>query len=227
MNAVQLARAIDQTSLDPALPLEKFRTFCEEAARYGFASVAILPLHVETAVAMLKGTDVMVGAAIAFPLGAVPASLKAVETADAIRRGAHEVDYVMNVPALKSGEYRLLVDEARQVVAAADRRTVKVIIEMWGLTGDEIRAACEIGCEGGVDFVKSSTGYKGHPRMRPSTLDDARLLLRYTAGRAKVKMAGGITATQTAVDMLEMGVSRLGTSAGVAIVDGLREIQQG
>jgi len=221
MDKFDLAQTIDQTDLNPTKTLGAARAFFEQAAAYHFASVAILPLYVDLAAAVLKGTQTKVDAAIAYPLSAVPGSMKAAETADAVQRGADEIDYVMNVGALKSGEYGLLVEEARQVVAAADGRVVKVIIELWGLAENEARAACEIACEAGVHFVKSSTGYKGHKDMRASTVDDAHLLLRLVGDRARVKIAGGITDTAFALELLKLGVARLGTSSGVAIVDGL------
>jgi deoxyribose-phosphate aldolase len=223
MTGLELCQAIDQTNLDPMATIEAYQAFCEEAARYRFASVSILPLYVETAAAVLKGTDTKVDAAISYPLSAVPGSLKAAEAADAVRRGADEIDYLMDVGALKTGEYGLLVDEARQVVAAADGRVVKAIIEMWGLSEVEVRAACEIACEAGVTFVKSSTGYKGHKALRLSTLGDARLLLRLVGDRAKVKIAGGIRDTDFALDLLDLGVARVGTSSGVAIVEGFKQ----
>ena len=223
MTEFELAQTIDQTNLNPTMTFEASQAFFKEAAEYRFASVSILPMYVEAAAAVLKGTDTKVDAAISYPLSAVPGSLKAAEAADAVRRGADEIDYVMNVGALKTGEYDLLVDEARQVVAAADGRLVKVIIEMWGLRETEVRAACEIACEAGVHFVKNSTGYKGHKAMRPSILDDAKLLLRLVGNRAKVKIAGGIRDTGFALELLDLGVARLGTSSGVAIMEGFEQ----
>jgi deoxyribose-phosphate aldolase len=215
---IELSRAIDQTNLNPLATLDACRAFCEEAAQHDFASVAILPMYVETATDVLKGTNTRVCAAISYPLSALPGALKADEAADAVCRGADEIDYVMNVGALRSGDYDLLVDEAQQVISAADGRVVKAIIEMWALSEDEVRAACEIGCEAGVTYIKSSTGYKGHKGMRASTKDDARLLLDLVGDRAKVKIAGGVKDAIFAMELLKMGVSRLGTSSGVAIL---------
>ncbi len=223
MNKFELAQTIDQTNLDPMTTLDAFRLFCEEAVRHHFATVAVLPVYVETAATVLKGTDTKVCAAISYPLGAVPGSLKAAEAADAIRHGADEIDYVINVGALKTGEYDLLVDEARQVIAAANGRVVKTIIEMWCLTEAEVYAACEIACEAGVDFVKSSTGYKGYKGMRASILDDAKLLLRLVGNRARVKIAGGVRDADFALELLNLGVARLGTSSGVPI---MRQFEQ-
>jgi deoxyribose-phosphate aldolase len=220
---LELAQAIDQTNLDPTTTLEDARAFFEQAAQYRFAAVAILPMYVDLAASVLRGTDTRVDVAVSYPLSAVPGALKAAETADAVGRGADEIDYVMNVGLLKTGGYRELVDEAREVVAAADGRVVKAIIEMWGLTEAETHAACEICCEAAVDFVKSSSGFKGYKALRPSTLEDARLLLGLVGDRAQVKMAGGIRDTDFALQLLDLGIARLGTSSGVAIVEGLRE----
>jgi len=219
----ELAQAIDQTNLDPTTPVDVARAFFEQAAAYRFGSVAILPMYADLASAVLKGTDTKVDVAISYPLSAVPASLKAEEAADAVSHGANEIDYVMNVGLLKSGAYSDLVDEAKQVVDAAEGRVVKAIIEMWGLTHNEVRAACEICCQVQVNFVKSSTGYKGHKALAPSTLEQARLLVQLAGGRCRVKMAGGIRELGLTLELLSMGVARIGTSSGVAIVEAYRK----
>jgi deoxyribose-phosphate aldolase len=223
MTEFKLTQTLDQTNLNPMMTFAIARDFFEQAAVYRFGSVAILPMHVELAAEVLKGTDTKVDVAISYPLSAVPAALKAAETADAVKRGADEIDYVMDVGALRSGAYNALVDEAQQVIAAADGRVVKAIIEMWGLAENQVRAAVEACCEAGVHFVKSSTGYKGHAALCASTADDARLLVMLAGGRCRVKMAGGIRDLDFALELLDLGVDRIGTSSGVPIVNAFRE----
>ncbi|MBN1314250.1 MAG: deoxyribose-phosphate aldolase [Anaerolineales bacterium] len=219
MSKLEFAQTIDQTNLDPTMTQKAAQSFFEKAAECRFASVAILPVFVDLAAEVLRGTETKVDAAISYPLSAVPFSLKAAETADAVRRGADEIDYVMDVGALKSGDYSALVQEAKAIIKASDGRLVKAIIEMWGLTNDEVFAACEICCDAGVHFVKSSTGYKGHYALRTSTVDDAKLLLKCVGDRAKVKIAGGIREIGFATELLDLGVARLGTSSGVKLLN--------
>ncbi len=220
----ELAQSIDQTNLNPLLSYPKCVHFLEESEQYNFASVAILPIYTKLAANLLKGSQTRVCVAISYPLGGVPGLLKARETAYAIKSGAQEIDYVMNITALKAGEYDLLLDESREIISAAEGRTVKVIIEMWNLSQDEIKVACKIACDANVSFVKSSTAFKGYKAMRSGTIEDAKTLLAAVNGRVKVKIAGGINNAKLAVDLLSLGVARIGTSSGVEIIKGYRKM---
>lgn len=220
----QLAQSIDQTNLNPLFSYKECTHFLEESRRLSFASVAILPGFTRLASDILDGSHTKVVTGISYPLGTVPASLKAKEVAYAIQDGADEIDYVINIAAVKNRDFQKIVDEARMIVSAAEGKPVKAIIEIWNLTEDEIRDTCEAILEAGVTFVKSSTAYKGYRNLRGSKIEDALLLKEIVKGRAKIKIAGGISDIQLALDLLSLGVDRIGTSSGVKILAGFREL---
>ena len=184
-----------------------------DAAKYGFAAVAIHPTNVPLAAEILGDTPVKVCAAIAFPLGAYPPDLKAFETRDAINKGADEVDMVMNVGALKSGDYAAVREEMQGFVEAAEGKTTKVILETCLLNDEEKVKACEFARAAGADFVKTSTGFQSG-----ATVEDVRLMRETVGENMGVKAAGGIRSIDDALAMIEAGANRLGTSSGVQIV---------
>jgi len=222
----QLAQSIDQTNLNPLLSYEEFRKFIQESRKLDFASVAILPMYTKIAKEILQGSNTKVDVAISYPFGSVPAWLKAKEIEFAIRDGADEIDYVVNIAAVKSLDYKTLLEEARMIVSASEGKTVKAIIEMWNLTKDEIRFTCETILESNVAFIKSSTAYKGYTNMRASTVEDALLLKKIVGDRTKIKIAGGIKDINLTLELLSLGVNRIGTSSGVQILSQFQEIHQ-
>ncbi|MHA1505594.1 MAG: deoxyribose-phosphate aldolase [Candidatus Asgardarchaeia archaeon] len=217
----ELAKKLDQTLLEPYTSEKEMEAFCEEAKKYGFASVAILPVHVPIAARVLEGSDVKVTAAIAFPLGSLPTELKVSEVEWCIENGADEVDMVMNIGALKSGKYDVVKKDIEEVVKAAKGKIVKVILEVPLLTRDEVIKACEIVKETGAHYVKTSTGFKGFKGWRPTTVEDVKLLKECVGDKLKVKAAGGIRTAEQAIAIIEAGAERIGTSSGVRIVEGL------
>lgn len=215
---MDLNRLIDHTLLKPEATYQEIEKLCREAEEYNFAAVCVNPVHVRLAAKLLRAcekTGVKVCTVIGFPLGAGVPLTKAVEVREAIANGATEVDMVINIGALKSGDYELVFRDIKAVVdAAAGQALTKVIIEACLLTDEEKIKACLLAKEAGAGFVKTSTGFsKGG-----ATVEDV-ALLRKVAGQAMgVKAAGGIRDRRTAEAMVKAGANRLGTSAGVAIM---------
>ncbi len=209
------ASLIDHTLLKPEASLNDIKKLCREAAEFGFASVCVNPAYVKDAVEFLKGTDVPVCTVIGFPLGATLPDVKAYEARRAIFNGAREVDMVINIGALKSGDDCLVEDDIRAVVEAAhqDHILCKVIIETALLTDEEKVRACIAAKNAGADFVKTSTGFaKGG-----ATANDV-ALMRHTVGSALgVKASGGVKGIDDARAMFEAGATRIGASVGVKI----------
>jgi deoxyribose-phosphate aldolase len=220
----QLAQSIDQTNLNPLLSCDEFILFLEKSRELKFASVAILPIYTKLAKEVLEGSQTKVTIAISYPLGGVPANLKAKEVEYAIKDGADEIDYVVNMAAIKTGEYKKVLDEVRMIISAAESKPVKAIIEMWNLNEDEIRKTCETILEANVSFIKSSTAFKGYKKMRAGTIEDALLLKKIVHNRAKIKIAGGINNIQLTLELLALGVNRIGTSSGVQILTSYRDL---
>lgn len=218
----ELAKKIDQTLLEPYTTKKEIEAFCNEAKKYGFASVAILPVHVPTAAGVLEGSDVKVDAAIGFPLGSLPTELKVSEAEWCVENGAYELDMVMNICALKSGKFDVVKKDIEEVVRVAKGRIVKVILEVPLLTENEIVMACNIAKEAGAQFVKTSTGFKGFKGWRPTTIEDVKLLRRLVGTNMKIKAAGGIRTAEQAIALIEAGADRIGTSSGVKIVESLQ-----
>lgn len=209
-----IASYIDHTLLKPEATREQIVKLCAEAREYEFASVCVNPANVKTAFAELVGTPVKVCTVIGFPLGASSSFVKAVETRDAVASGADEIDMVINIGALKAKDYDLVLRDIKAVVEAAGGNLVKVIIETCLLTDEEKVKACELSKEAGADFVKTSTGFsKGG-----ATVEDIALMRKTVGTEMGVKASGGIRDYETAKAMIEAGASRIGASAGIAIV---------
>jgi deoxyribose-phosphate aldolase len=209
------AGLIDHTLLKPEATDEDIKRLCEEAARYRFASVCVNPTWVRAAACNLAGTGVPVCTVIGFPLGATLSDVKAYEARRAIFDGAREVDMVINVGALKSGDDCLVEHDIRSVVEAAHEynATCKVIIETALLTDDEKVRACLAAKNAGADFVKTSTGFsKGG-----ATVADIALMRRTVGSELGVKASGGVKGLDDARKLVEAGATRIGASVGVKI----------
>ncbi|MCM3089121.1 deoxyribose-phosphate aldolase [Bhargavaea ginsengi] len=213
-----VASMIDHTLLKPEVTKEQIAELCAEAKEYSFASVCVNPYWVETAAGELSGTDVKVCTVIGFPLGASTKETKAFETKDAIEKGAQEIDMVLNIGALKSGDEETVEADIRAVVeAAAGKAIVKVIIEACLLTNDEKIIACRLSKNAGADFVKTSTGFS----TGGATVEDV-ALMRLTVGEDMgVKASGGVRSLEDLQNMAEAGATRIGASSGVKIMQGL------
>ncbi len=212
---IEIAKHIDSTLLKPEATEAEIAKLCKDAREHGFASVCVNPYWVETVSKALAESDVATCSVIGFPLGSTGWEVKVVEAAYALQRGARELDMVMNIGALKSGQLELVERDIAAVVSVADGRAlVKVILECCLLSEAEKVEAARIAVAAGADFVKTSTGFAAGG----ATLEDVRLLKETVAARARVKASGGIRDLWTALGMIEAGADRIGTSAGVAIV---------
>jgi deoxyribose-phosphate aldolase len=216
----QLAKLIDYTLLKPDATKDDIKRLCEEAKKYGFWSVCVNPIYVSVATDILGETDVKVCSVVGFPLGANTPEVKALEAEKSINHGASEIDMVMNVGALKSRDYELVKRDIREVVerAKAQKDTVvKVIIETGLLTEDEKVLACRLVKESGADFVKTSTGFNAPG----ANVHDVKLMRRAVGSDFGVKASGGIRTYRDAKMLVEAGANRIGTSSGIAIIEGV------
>ena len=210
------AGIIDHTLLKPDATRHQITRLCEEALEFGFCSVCVHPGYVALVHSILRGSLVKVCTVIGFPSGATVTTAKCFEAAESLRLGATELDMVINVGALKSGEHEAVETEIRSLaqLAHGSGGLLKVIIESALLTMEEKIRACEISVAAGADFVKTSTGFAGGG----ATVDDVALMRRVVRDRARIKASGGI---RTAADLRRMvvaGADRIGCSASVAIV---------
>ncbi len=206
-------KLFDHTILKADATKEAVKKVCREAAEYGFMSVCVNGFYTSFVREQLKGSGVKVCTVVGFPLGQMSTRAKAAEARIAVEDGADEIDMVINVGALKDGDYETVREDIRQVKEACKDALLKVIIETCLLTQDEKRKACELAKEAGADFVKTSTGFSAGG----ATQEDVSLMRSIVGDSMGVKASGGIPDRQTAEKMLKAGASRLGTSATTAI----------
>ncbi len=213
-----LAKYIDHTLLKPDATEEDIDKLCAEAIEYGFASVCVNPTWVKRCAANVRGTDVKVASVVGFPFGATPPEIKAMETRRVLRDGAREIDMVINIGALKSGDFDLVqrdiakVSDACREVGALN----KVIIETSLLSDEQKVMASHLAQRAKADYVKTSTGFAGGG----ATIHDV-LLMRETVGPTMgIKASGGVRSREDAQEMIAAGATRIGASAGIAIVTG-------
>lgn len=217
------AAMIDHTLLKPEATKEQVRTICEEAVKYGFHSVCVNSSFVYYCASLLKNTDVKVCTVIGFPLGAMSTAGKAAEAKAAVADGAGELDMVIHVGMIKSGDWDYVKQDIASVVEAADGQAlVKVILETCLLTDEEKEKACRICLEAGADYVKTSTGFSSGG----ATVEDVALMRRTVGDKAGVKASGGIRTLADVKAMTRAGASRIGASAGIAIVKEMNEEQK-
>lgn len=216
-NPAEVASRIDHTMLRPEAPTSAFDTLCDEAVKHRFYSVCVNSCRVAHVARRLQGTGVKVCSVVGFPLGAMTRSAKAFETREAISDGAAEIDMVINIGLLKSGDTRGAEEDIRFVRRATRGTTIlKVIIETALLSQDEKVLACEVAKKAGADFVKTCTGFSGGG----ATVEDITLMRRVVGPQMGVKASGGVRTFKSAVALLEAGATRIGSAASVAIVTG-------
>lgn len=215
---MQISKFIDHTLLKADATSEQIEKLCNEARQYQFFSVCVNSFHVANCVKLLSGSDVKVCTVVGFPLGAMSTQAKAFETQQAIQDGANEIDMVINLGALKDKKDQVVIEDIQAVVAAADNRPVKVIIETSLINNEEKIRACQLSVQAGAHFVKTCTGFAGGG----ASVEDIELMKKTVAGKAFVKASGGIKDIKTAKSLIEAGADRLGTSSGVSLVLGLQ-----
>lgn len=220
---MKMNKYIDHTLLKPEATQAMIDKLCAEAKEHDFASVCVNPYWVKRSAELLAGTDVKVCTVIGFPLGASTTEVKAAETRDAIRSGATEVDMVLNVGALKSGDLETVKADVAAVKQAAGDVLLKVILETGLLTDEEKETACKLCVEAGADYVKTSTGFG----PGGATVEDIALMRKAVGANVGVKASGGVRDGEAALAMIKAGASRIGTSSGVSIVTGAKPTGSG
>ncbi len=213
----ELASRIDHTALKPETTSQAVEKLCAEALQWRCASVCVAPHWVPMAAQQLAKSDVAIGTVVGFPLGANRTAVKVFEAQQAVADGATELDMVINIGALKSGDWQTVAKDVLEVVKAAHTMdaTVKVILECALLTSTERQNAARLAVEAGADYVKTSTGFG----PGGATVADVQALVEAVGGACRVKAAGGIRSLPAALQMIEAGADRIGTSAGAAILE--------
>lgn len=215
-----VAQMVDHTNLKAFATRDDFQKLCDEAKQYGFKSVAINTYPVKMCRQMLEGSNVLTGAAIGFPLGQMTIETKVAEACNAIKDGCQEFDYVLNVGKVKEHDYAYIEEEMSQMVATARKANIccKVIFETCYLTEDEIIEVAKIASKVKPDFVKTSTGFG----TAGAKVEHVKLMKQYAGNDVQVKAAGGIRTWEDAKAMIEAGATRLGTSAGIKIIEDMK-----
>jgi len=217
---MELNKYIEHTLLKQNATKEEVKKILDEAIQYNFLGVCVNPCNVKFAKDYLKNTDIKIVTVIGFPLGQSTMESKILETVDAIKNGADEVDMVINGGKLKDGDFDYIVEEISKIKSACQGHILKVILETDLLTPDEIKSACRLCVKGGADFVKTSTGFVKNGVGAKA--EDVKLMHEEVNNFGlKVKASGGIRDRETALKMIEAGAVRLGTSSGVKIVEGI------
>lgn len=211
-----LSKYIDHTILKPDAKRSDVIRLCDEAIKFKFASVCINPVHVKLVADKLKDSGVKTCTVIGFPLGANTTDVKVFEATKAIDEGAEEIDMVINIGAVKDGDFDFVENDIREVVKAAKNKAiVKVIIETCLLTDEEKVEVCKRCVNAGADFVKTSTGFS----TGGATKEDVALMKNTVKDKALVKASGGVRTIESALSMIEAGADRIGTSSGTSFVD--------
>ncbi len=214
---MELAKYIEHTLLKPTATVQQITKLVEEALEYGFLGVCVNPVYVKHAKNIAKGSDLKIVTVVNFPLGSNALDTTLVQTHQALSDGADEIDTVINLGALKEGNYKKVTDDIRATKNICENHNLKVILETDLLTNDEIKKACLACISAGADFVKTSTGFVKNGLG--ARTDFVRLMAQTVEKRGLgVKASGGITTRFQAKELIEAGATRLGTSSGVAIV---------
>ncbi len=213
---MDIAHYIDHTLLKPVATKEEISRLCEEAIEYDFYAVCVNTCWVPLCKGELKNSPVKLAATVGFPLGAMSMDAKIAEAKLAVKDGADEIDMVLNIGQLRSGNYSYVEHEIREIKKAIGSKLLKVILETGYLSNEEKESGTDIACRAGADFVKTSTGFGSGG----ATLEDITLMKAIASGRAKIKASGGIKDYLTAMKFIKNGADRIGTSNGIEIIKG-------
>lgn len=221
-NIAEYAGMIDHTNLKPFATIDDWQVLCAQAEEYGFMSVAINNAGIAYCSEFLADSDVLIDAAVGFPLGQNTLAVKVFETIDAIEKGADEIDYVVNLSEVKNGNWQYVEDEMKAIAEACKSKniTCKAIFENCYLTDDEKKKLCEIALHVRPDFIKTSTGFGSGG----ATIADVALMKACVVDDIQIKAAGGIRTGQQFLAMIKAGANRIGTSSGIAIMQELSKI---
>ena len=214
---MNISKVIDHTLLVPDAREEALVAFCEEAVRYGFYSVCVYPAFIKKAGEVLFESDVKVGSVIGFPSGATFSRVKIYESIEAVLNGADELDIVLNIGAIKSGEWQSVAKELEGIIAATPETVHKIIIEACYLEDEEKKRVCEIVMKSGAEFIKTSTGFG----PAGANVKDVKLLKSIVGDEIGIKAAGGIRTLKDVMAFIDAGAARIGTSSGVEIMNEL------
>lgn len=212
---MELNKYIDHTNLKNTATLKNIEKLCNEAIKYRFASVCVHPYYVPLAVNLLKGHNIDVCTVVGFPMGINTLETKVFEAIDAVEKGAKEIDMVINISALKNKDYKYVKNEIEEVRDAIDGKVLKVIIETCLLTDEEIIKMTQICNETFVNFIKTSTGFS----LSGAQVKDIELINDYKNDVLEVKASGGIDSYEKAEEFINLGVTRIGTTHGVQIMN--------
>ncbi len=216
-----IAKYIDHTVLKATTTSKEVEKLCLEAKEYGFYSVCVNGCFVKECKELLKDSDVKIAAVVGFPLGAMTKTAKVFEAREAIANGANEIDMVINVGKLIEGDSKYVEDEIREIKEAIGENVLKVIIETCYLNEEQKILACELSLNANADFVKTSTGFG----TAGATFEDVILMKKMVGDNAGVKASGGVKSYETAEKYIELGATRLGTSSGIDIIKGAKNIK--
>ena len=216
-----IAKYIDHTVLKATTTSKEVEKLCLEAKEYGFYSVCVNGCFVKECKELLKDSDVKIAAVVGFPLGAMTKTAKVFEAREAIANGANEIDMVINVGKLIEGDSKYVEDESREIKEAIGKNVLKVIIETCYLNEEQKMLACELSLNANADFVKTSTGFG----TAGATFEDVILMKKMVGDNAGVKASGGVKSYETAEKYIELGATRLGTSSGIDIIKGAKNIK--
>lgn len=216
-----IAKYIDHTVLKATTTSKEVEKLCLEAQEYGFYSVCVNGCFVKECKELLKDSDVKIAAVVGFPLGAMTKTAKVFEAREAIANGANEIDMVINVGKLIEGNSKYVEDEIREIKEAIGENVLKVIIETCYLNEEQKMLACELSLNANADFVKTSTGFG----TAGATFEDVILMKKMVGDNAEVKASGGVKSYETAEKYIELGATRLGTSSGIDIIKGAKNIK--
>lgn len=219
---MEVNKLIDHTLLKAFATGDEIKKLCSEAVEYNFKSVCVNPANVKLAKEELLGSDVLVCTVIGFPLGANTKEIKALETIDAIKNGADEIDMVINIGKAKEHDYTYIEDEIKMVVSAAVGKTVKVIIETCYLDDEEKREVCKAALRAGASFVKTSTGFG----TGGATVEDVKLMREAVGTTLGVKASGGVHSYEEVQALVAAGATRIGASSGIKIIEGANEVNK-